>query len=126
VHDEVIQFEGVLPDPLTEGGHHDYVRAEPVVEIVAEEFFRAQLVKGPVRRRDDPPGKAFFFVAPDRRVGAFLQDMEELYLDRDRDFADLVNEVRTLIILLPSPPLLCSRLPRPLVIGNGRSDPGAQ
>ena len=69
---ELRQLAWLLRDALPQGGHDDDVRAEAVVEVVAERAARAHLRKAAVGRGDDAPGEAEHVVTPYRRVRPLL------------------------------------------------------
>jgi hypothetical protein len=81
-----------LPDAFGQAGHADAVRAEAVIEVVAEFAFAAEDVDGAVGCGDDTAAETKPVVAADGAKGAFFEDFEELDLGGDTDLADLIEE----------------------------------
>src|SRR5262249_53669391 len=79
---------------LPERRQYDHVRAEAIVEIVAEPALAPQLFERTVGRRDDAPVEALHRMGSERRELALLEHLQQLDLDGHVHLADLVEEER--------------------------------
>src|SRR5437667_4733192 len=88
---------GNLFPPLAQRGHPDLHHVEPVVEIRPELPARHRLLEVPVGGGDHADVDVDHTVAPDARESEVLQYVEELGLQGERQFRDLVQVDRALV-----------------------------
>jgi len=101
--------------PLPERRDVDHDHAEPVVEVLPEPAVRNRLFEVHVRRGDDAGIDLDLLPPPDPLERLVLEESEELDLEREREFPDLVQEER--------PPLGVLYLPFLLLDGTGKGPP---
>src|SRR5436853_3491212 len=95
---ELRQLARRLADPLAQRRHVYDIRAQAIVEVFAEAAAFAQLAERAIGRGDHAPRKALLLAVTKCCEGALLQYLQQLDLDRQRNFADLVEEERAVRI----------------------------
>ena len=90
--DKLFQFHRCLIDSFAQRRHDNDVGAQAIEEIVAEIAAAAQFRERAIGGSDHAPRKPLLLVAAERRVGALLQHLQQLDLDRHADFTDLVEK----------------------------------
>src|SRR6185369_6884096 len=89
-----VEFLRRFLEALAQRWQRDDVRTKAVEKIVAKQFLCAQLSDWAIGCRDDTASKAQLFMAADWRERPFLQHLQQLDLDGNRDIADFIEKNR--------------------------------